>query len=94
MTKTQILLTITHTKPIADLTDKVAGRAFTLDSVSDVDAAIFTGNELLKAFISARETLQRANDMGEKSPISDTIWHTGHETLFDFMDAAIKKAGK
>jgi hypothetical protein len=40
---TQILLTITHTKPIQDLTDKVAGRVWTLDGIGgmgEVDAKV------------------------------------------------------
>ena len=38
--KTQLLLTITHTKPIEDLLDKVAGRSYTLDGISDAVAAV------------------------------------------------------
>ena len=38
--KTQILLTIDHKKPISDLLDKVAGRAYTLAGVDDVTAEL------------------------------------------------------
>ena len=41
--QTKILLTITHTKPIPDLTDKVAGRVWTLDGIGgmgEVDAKV------------------------------------------------------
>ena len=49
--------------------------------------------ELLEAFKTTRAVLQSINDMGEKSPITDTLWMpSGHETLFDFIDAAIAKA--
>lgn len=48
-------------------------------------------NDLLAALKGARETLERANTDGH-SVISDTIWHTQTETLFDFMDEAIAKA--
>ncbi len=38
--QTTIALTIHHKKPIADLTDKVAGRSYTLAGVDDVNATI------------------------------------------------------
>lgn len=38
MKKTQILITVEHTKEIPDLVDKVAGRAYTIDGVEDVTA--------------------------------------------------------
>lgn len=40
--KTKIILPITHTKPIEDILDKVAGRVYTLDGIGgngDVVAA-------------------------------------------------------
>lgn len=36
--KTQILLTVEHSKEVPDLLDKVAGRVYTLDGVEDVTA--------------------------------------------------------
>lgn len=48
-------------------------------------------DDLLAAMKAARLSLQRAND-GYDEIITDTIWHTNHETLFDFMDAAIANA--
>lgn len=36
--QTTLILTITHTKPIADLADKVAGRAYTLDGCENAEA--------------------------------------------------------
>lgn len=47
---------------------------------------------LLEAFRASRETLQRVNDQQHPEVIIDTIWHTPHETLFDFMDAALATA--
>jgi len=47
-------------------------------------------NDLLAALKESRATLERAHD--NHSVISDTIWHTPTETLFDFMDEAIIKA--
>lgn len=38
--RTTIVLTIEHDKPIADLLDKVAGRAYTISGVSDVTATL------------------------------------------------------
>ena len=46
---------------------------------------------LIAAMKAARRTLDKEND-SEDSAIQDTIWHSPTETLFDFMDAAIKKA--
>lgn len=40
MTTTTILLTISQSKPVADLPDKVAGRAYTIDGVEDVKAEL------------------------------------------------------
>lgn len=39
MNTAYILLKITHTKPDPDLTDKVAGRAWTMDGVEGVTAS-------------------------------------------------------
>lgn len=36
--KTQILLTVEHSKEVPDLLDKVAGRAYSIDGVEDVTA--------------------------------------------------------
>lgn len=38
--KTIITIEVTHDKPIADLIDKIAGRAYTLDGVKDVTAEL------------------------------------------------------
>lgn len=46
-------------------------------------------DELLEVLKNSRATLERANE--KYGAIRDTIWHTQHETLFDFMDAAITK---
>lgn len=40
MLTTQIILTIRHSKEIPDLLDKVAGRAYSMDGVEDVTAAL------------------------------------------------------
>lgn len=37
---TTILLTVTHTKPLPDLTDMAAGRVYCLDGVEDVTADV------------------------------------------------------
>jgi len=42
MQTTYLLLKIEHSAPIPDLTDKVAGRAYTMDKIEDVTAAIIT----------------------------------------------------
>lgn len=42
MQTTYILLKIEHSAPIPDLTDKVAGRAYTMDKIEDVTAMIVT----------------------------------------------------
>lgn len=40
-----------------------------------------------------KATLERENTK-PNGPINDTIWHTHHETLFDFVDAAITHANQ
>ncbi len=47
MQTTYILLKIDHTQPIPDLTDLVAGRAYTMDKVEDVTATAITKEESL-----------------------------------------------
>ena len=47
--------------------------------------------ELLEALKESRQTLERENAWPGGWPIVDTIWHTDHETLFDFMGAVINK---
>jgi hypothetical protein len=44
-----------------------------------------------KALIGVKATLESANEK-DSGPITDTIWHTPTETLFDFIDAAIDSA--
>lgn len=45
--------------------------------------------DLRAALEAVRDTLRRENDK-PGGPIVDTIWHTPHETLFDFIDGALK----
>jgi hypothetical protein len=54
-------------------------------------AAVLAERDAL--FISLRDvrnTLHREN-AAPNGPIRDTIWHTKYETLFDFLDAAMKR---
>jgi len=46
--------------------------------------------ELKATIVDIRESLELANNM-PNGPISDTIWHTEYETLFDYIDAALNK---
>lgn len=55
----------------------------------DYRSAMRQRNELLAALKATRVTLERANI---HYVIADTLWHTEHETLFDFIDVAIEKA--
>lgn len=48
MQTTYIMLEIKHAKEIKDLTDLVAGRAYTLDGVEDVTATIVPQMNMLK----------------------------------------------
>ena len=48
-------------------------------------------DELLAALKDSLETLENENETLHGA-IRDTIWHTEHETLFDFMGEAIAKA--
>ena len=50
---TTIVLRIEHKKPVPDLLDKIAGRAYTIDGVDDVTASLFLTpgqNEALENF--------------------------------------------
>jgi len=51
-------------------------------AVTDEQAA-----RLWKALQTVRNDLERANNDGK---IADTIWHTDHETLFDFIDTELE----
>lgn len=46
-----------------------------------------------RALVAVKECLVRANE-AEPSPICDTIWFSPTETLFDYIDAAIRQKGK
>lgn len=48
-------------------------------------------NELLTVLKETKKALETAN-FSQPSPITDTLWMTKSETLFDFIDAAIAKA--
>ena len=45
--RTFLLVEVVHVKPIPDLTDLVAGRAYTLDGVEGAEARILGGGEFL-----------------------------------------------
>lgn len=47
MKKTYLLVEVSHTKDIPDLTDFVAGRVYTLDGVENADARILEAGHLL-----------------------------------------------
>ena len=42
---TTIILRVETDKPVADLLDKIAGRAYTIDGVADVTASLFISPE-------------------------------------------------
>lgn len=44
---------------------------------------------MLTSLVRIRDCLQRENERGA---ISDTLWISEHETLFDFLDAVISAA--
>lgn len=48
MQTTYILLKIDHSKPLPDLPDMIAGRAYTLDKVEDVTATVLVGGVYLE----------------------------------------------
>lgn len=43
MLETKLLLTVKHTKPIGEMTDLIAGRAYTMDGVEDATATLLEG---------------------------------------------------
>ena len=43
---------------------------------------------LREALTNTRQALERANTT-PNGPICDTIWYSNHETLFDYIDAAL-----
>lgn len=43
---------------------------------------------LRETLANTRQAIERANTT-PNGPICDTIWYDNHETLFDYMDAAI-----
>jgi len=78
---------ITHElRPLLDAKDKYMKSIRTNLEAMEADRV-----RLLEALKASRETLQRAND-SPREIITDTIWHTSYETLFDFMDAVIAKS--
>ena len=51
-----ILLKIEHSAPIPDLTDKVAGRAYTMDKIEDVTATLIDEAYFQKTQAEAAES--------------------------------------
>lgn len=49
-------------------------------------------DELLAVLNDVRVCLEVANNT-PNGPIIDTIWRSGYETLFDFIDAELEKLG-
>lgn len=62
---TKITITISHDKPLKDITDLVSGRVYTLDGVTDVTAALQEDSNAKPAFgpESFDELIQRFNNM-------------------------------
>lgn len=58
------------------------------EAIAKRDAALQACVDDLRAI---KATLERENEKPD-GPISDTIWHTRYETLFDFVYAAIQQA--
>lgn len=55
MQTTYILLKIEHSASIPDLTDKVAGRAYTMDKIEDVTASIVTAEAAQSLELDSKE---------------------------------------
>lgn len=65
-----------------------AGRTMPLELVQLAEMAIEQHQDAKRycgALIAVRATLERENGKS----ITDTIWHTDHETLFDYIDGAL-----
>jgi hypothetical protein len=58
----------------------------------ELRAASAECDQLLSVLKDARACLEVANST-PGGPITDTIWLSGYETLFDFIDAALEKVG-
>ena len=63
------------------------------ESKAESDSLRAVNAELLEALEKSLAALEKANKE-EFGPISDTIWFSEYETLFDFMGAAIASARK
>lgn len=57
-----------------------------LAAEADRDAILRQAADIL---LSVRQTLTDANEQ-PGGPINDTIWHSGAETLFDFIDSSVE----
>ena len=71
---------------------ELGSRQFNNEASTELRRLHALNAELLADMKAARQSLQVANDT-PNGPINDTIWHGPAETLFDFMDHAIAKAG-
>lgn len=92
MTQTKWAAPVTHgSSRFEVMTDELHARPVAVVNTLEDARLVSVAPKLLDALKASRETLQRANDE-YPSAIKDTIWHTDHETLFDFMDAAIAEA--
>jgi hypothetical protein len=55
-----------------------------------VPALLDENKALREALVATRHVLEAANTQPD-GPICDTIWYSGCETLFDFIDVALTK---
>lgn len=75
--------------PTDDL-NEVTEKGMTIFNVCEAaEHGLKQRDTLLAALKASRATLERANTIGPECAITDTIWHTKYETLFDFMDETI-----
>lgn len=57
------------------------------EAATEIETLRKQRNELLEAFKSVKAILESENFNGN---ISDTIWHSDFETLFDYMDSVLE----
>jgi hypothetical protein len=69
---------------IIKLRENLAAKA----SEAEILALQAQNEKLLGDLKAIKKTLHREND-NKNSAIQDTIWHTDHQTLFDYIDASL-----
>jgi hypothetical protein len=87
---TVLLLVVSESSDHGAELNTDSNAAYIVAACNAVPALLDENKALREALVATRHVLEAANTQPD-GPICDTIWYSGCETLFDFIDVALTK---